>query len=160
MPQPDQGQGSLLGLLVLAGILSTAVAFSQKEPADASSAQDKAAFEAVCGACHPSNLDNDLRTEGEWNETIEKMASLGAKGTDDQFDALLRFLLQTRTKVNVNSAPASEIAPVLDISKSAAEAVVKRRTEKGNFKSLDELKKVPGVDATKLDARRDRIRFQ
>lgn len=146
-------------MLVLAGILSTAVGFSQEAPSGASSGRDKSAFEAVCGACHPANLDNDLRTEAEWNETIDKMMSLGAKGTDDQFDALLRFLLHTRTKVNVNVAPASEIAPVLDISESAAEAVVKRRAEKGNFKNLDELKKVPGLDATKLEARRDRIRF-
>lgn len=147
------------GLLLMAVVLSTGTAFSQKAPSGGSSGEEKAAFEAVCGACHPTSVAEDMRSEAEWIETIEKMVSLGAKGTDGQFEALLRFLLRTRTKVNVNTAAAPEIAPVLDVSEAVAEAVVKRRTENGSFKNLSDLKKVPGLDAAKLESRRDRISF-
>jgi len=100
-----------------------------------------------------------LRTEAEWLEVVQQMVKLGAKGTDDQFDRVIRILLRDFTKVNVNTAPAEEIAPVLDTDEAVAAAVVKRRTEKGNFQTLDELKSVPGIDAAKLDARRNRIFF-
>ena len=33
------------------------------------------------------------------------------------------------------------------------------REKHGKFKTLDDLKKVPGVDAKKLDAKKDRIAF-
>jgi competence protein ComEA len=87
------------------------------------------------------------------------MVKLGARGSDEQFDRLMRFLSRNLTKVNINSATAREIAPVLDIGDAMAEAVVKRRTEIGKFKALDDLKKISGVDAAKLEARKDRIAF-
>jgi competence protein ComEA len=148
--------------LIVAAILSTGSALSQKDEPDAPPRQDradKAAFEAVCGACHPASLADGLRSESEWGETVEQMVKAGAKGTGEQFERVMRFLLRTLTKVNVNTATASEIAPVLDISGAAARALVKRRTEKGNFKTLEDLKRVPGVDATKLEARQDRVAF-
>lgn len=123
-------------------------------------AMDKKAFEAVCGACHTIGLVTGFRSEPEWTDTIEQMVKLGAKGSDEQFDRLLRFLLRNLTKVNVNTATAPQIASVLDLADAAAEAVVKRRNEIGEFKGLDELKKIPGVDAAKIEARKDRIVFR
>jgi competence protein ComEA len=125
----------------------------------AEAAADKKAFETVCGACHTVSLVTGLRSEEEWTETIQKMVNLGAKGSDEQFDRVMWFLLSTLTKVDVNTATASQIAPVLDISDATAEAVIKRRTEIGKFKALDDLKKIPGVDSAKLEARKDRIGF-
>jgi competence protein ComEA len=87
------------------------------------------------------------------------MVKLGAKGTDDQFDRVIGVLLRTYTKVNINTATASEIAPVLDVSDATAQTIVKRREENGNFTKLDDLKKVPGVDPEILAARKDRIVF-
>jgi competence protein ComEA len=87
------------------------------------------------------------------------MVRLGARASDEQFDRLMRFLLRTWTKFNINSATAPEIAPVLDIGDAADEAVVKRRTESGSFKSLDQLKKISGLNPAKLEARKDRIIF-
>ena len=122
-------------------------------------AADKKAFEAVCGACHTVGMVTGLRSEPEWVETVEQMVKLGATGSDEQFDRLLRFLLRTLTKVNVNTATAPQIAPVLDVDEAVAAAIVKRRTEIGEFKGLEELKRVPGVNAAKIEARKDRIVF-
>jgi competence protein ComEA len=37
--------------------------------------------------------------------------------------------------------------------------VIEYRKKNGDFKSLDDLKKVPDVDAKKLDAKKDRLAF-
>lgn len=122
-------------------------------------AADQAALKAVCGSCHSLAMVAGLRTESEWLDEIEQMVKIGAKGTDEQFERVIRVLLRTLTKVNVNTATAAEIAPVLDITDATAEAVVKFRSDKGNFKTLEDLKKVPGVDASILHQRKDRIVF-
>ena len=133
-------------------------------PIDASeatheNAADQAAFNTVCGACHPASAVNGLRTKPEWRETVEHMISIGAKGTDEQFERVMRVLERTLTKVNVNTATAEEIAPVLDVSDATAQTIVRYRTEHGNFKTITDLKKVPGLDTTKVETRRDRIIF-
>jgi competence protein ComEA len=124
-----------------------------------SQAADKTDFETVCGACHTTGMVSDMRSEAEWKQTVEHMVSIGANGTDEQFEAVMRVLLRTLTKVNVNTATAAQLPLVLDISDDAAQAVVKYRAKNGDFKTLDDLKKVPGIDAAKLDARKDRVVF-
>lgn len=133
-------------------ILAAGAALSQKP------APDRETFETVCGACHPAGMVSDLRSEPEWREVVAEMVKNGAKGTDEQLNAVIRYLLENWTKVNVNSASAAEIAPVLAVSQATAEAIVKRRPEKG-FRNLDELKQFPGVDAARLEERKERIVF-
>jgi competence protein ComEA len=142
--------------------LFAGIACSQQSSVELSAreaAADKAAFQAVCGSCHALSLVNGLRTEAEWVDEIQQMVKIGAKGTDEQFDRVMRVLLRTLTKVNVNLANAAEIAPVLDITERTAEALVKYRNENGNFRTLDDVARIAGVDATKLKARKDRILF-
>src|SRR5262249_385717 len=131
-----------------------------QQPSSEEASKDSAAFEEVCGKCHPTSMASELLSEPEWVETIEVMRGLGAKGTDEQFERLLRHLIRTRTKVNVNTQLVVQIALVLDISLASAEKIVKYRDEQGPFKTLDDLKKVPGLDAAKLDARKERIAFR
>jgi competence protein ComEA len=149
------------GLLISTTALCTAQAPAPKDPGTPvrSEVADKAVFETVCGACHTISMVSDMRTEDDWEETVEHMVSLGAKGTDEQFEAVMRFLLRTLTKVNVNTATAAQLPLVLGISEGAARAVVKYRNQHGNFTTIDDLKKVPGIDAAKLEARKDRIAF-
>jgi len=122
-------------------------------------AVDKAAFQAVCGSCHKTSMIDGLRTESEWMEVVEQMVKLGAKGTDDQFDRVIRVLLGTYTKVNVNSATAAEIAPVLDVDEATAQNIVKWREDKGRFATVEQLKHVPGMEGAKLEGRKNRIVF-
>lgn len=140
-----------IGLLVATMPLCATQARSQ--------AADKADFETVCGACHTPGMVSEIRTEGEWKETVEHMVSIGANGTGRQMEAVMRVLLRTQTKVNVNTATAAQLPLVLDISEATARAVVKYRDRHGNLKTLDDLKKVPGINAAKLDARKDRVVF-
>ena len=90
---------------------------------------------------------------------METMVSVGANATADQLKAVMRVLLRTLTRVNVNTAKASQLPLVLDIDEATARAVVKYRSDHGDFKSLEDLKKVPGIDSAKLEARKDRVVF-
>jgi competence protein ComEA len=145
-------------LLVNVGLIGT-IALCPAQPPARSEAADKADFETVCGSCHASDIVSDIRTEPDWKETVEQMVSLGAHGTGEEMAAVMRVLLRTLTKVNVNTAAAAQLPLVLDINETTAQAVVAYRTKHGAFKTLDDLKKVPGIDAAKLDARKDRVVF-
>ena len=142
---------ALFALLLVAGFLAMG--------ADDSSRREKVTFDAICGACHATSLASEFRAEADWEETVAQMIRVGAKGTDEQFALVMRYLLRNLTKVNVNTATAAELAPVLDVSETIAETVVKYRSGKGAFTGLDDLKKVPGLDAAKLEARKDRLVF-
>ena len=148
----------LAGRLILAVMLSTPGACAQK-PAPTRVREDTTTFQAVCGACHPTTLASGIRSESEWKETIDQMVSLGAEVTEELFERVLRYLLRTRTRVDVNSATAAEIAAVLDTSVATAATLVKFRTNKGSFKTLEELKRVPGIDAAALETKKDRVAF-
>ena len=62
-------------------------------------------------------------------------------------------------RLNVNKATAIELEAGLSLRRSQAAALIAYREKNGDFKSLDDLKKVPGLDAAKLDAKKDRLVF-
>lgn len=128
--------------------------------AESADPTDKAAFEKVCSQCHTSSMITDMMTRDEWSETIETMITIGAKGTVDEFARVRRYLAQTMTRVNVNVADAAEIAPVLELSEAAAQAVVDYRAKHGSFENLDALGKVPGINVAALARRKERIVFR
>jgi competence protein ComEA len=123
----------------------------------------KDALLKTCSRCHSPNLviANGQDRDG-WENTITKMVSLGAVGTDEDFTAILDYLVKNfpqQTKINVNKATSASLATGLSLSAKEAEAIVAYRDKNGNFKSLDDLKKVPQVDAKKLDAKKDSLIF-
>ena len=170
LPRP-QGRSKVLPLLVhvrgtpknhMRWSVGAALAFAfipAFGQSSTSEAVDKATFRAICGTCHSTALVEGLRTEEEWREEIDQMIKVGARGTTEQFERIMRHLARTQTIVNVNTADARQIALVFEVSESVAESVVKRRNSSGKFKNLEELKQVPGLDPAKLDARKDRIEF-
>ncbi|BCO07704.1 hypothetical protein GF1_00800 [Desulfolithobacter dissulfuricans] len=59
---------------------------------------------------------------------------------------LLLFLATAAfAKVNINSADAKELATLPGIGKAKAEAIIRYRQEKGNFKTIEDLIKVKGI---------------
>jgi competence protein ComEA len=62
-------------------------------------------------------------------------------------------------KINVNKVVAKEFMEALEISVQDADAIVRYREENGSFKTMEDLKKVPGLDAGKIEAHRDRLEF-
>ncbi|HYW47169.1 MAG TPA: c-type cytochrome [Bryobacteraceae bacterium] len=57
-------------------------------------ARSKAVFQKVCGVCHtPESAVTVRRTKAQWQESIDKMLSLGAQGTDEEFTIVLNYLV-------------------------------------------------------------------
>jgi len=74
-------------------------------------------------------------------------------------DYLSKALPPLPPKVNVNKATAPTIEKILGVPTKVAEAVVAYRTKNGDFKDLDGLKKVEGLDADIVDKKKDQIVF-
>ena len=117
----------------------------------------------LCGNCHDANVIREHRqSRDEWVATIQKMMAVGAEGTAEQFTAVLEYLARNfapLATINVNQAPAAELGTGLGLSEKEAAAIVKYRTDKGAFKTVEDLKKVPDLDFKKVEAQKDRIVF-
>ncbi|HEX5276692.1 MAG TPA: ComEA family DNA-binding protein [Fluviicoccus sp.] len=68
---------------------------------------------------------------------------------------------EPETRVNINTADAATLALRLKgVGQAKAEAIVRWRSEKGKFTSLQQLDKVKGFGPALIDSNRDRIVFQ
>ena len=144
---------TVLGFLVF---VLVAFATAQEPAKDAG----KQTFENMCAKCHPPDRIVAMRRNRlQWEEVLDKMVTLGAQGSDEEFETVLEYLLRHHGRVNVNKAEASEIALVDGISAEDADAIAKYRTAHGNFKDLDALVAVPGIKADKLKENQEAITF-
>jgi competence protein ComEA len=90
------------------------------------------------------------------------MAADGAQGTEEEFNEIVDYLAATfpkASKINVNQATSQDLANGLELTAKEAEAIVHYREEKGSYKSAEDVEKVPGVDAKKIEAKKDRLSF-
>jgi competence ComEA-like helix-hairpin-helix protein len=117
----------------------------------------------ICIDCHgSSNFRQKRLSKDEWTKQVDEMIAHGANINDDEYETIITYLAQNfgpDSKVNVNTAPAVELKSVLAITVPEAKALVDYRDAKGNFQRVEELEKVPGVDAKKIEAAKDRIAF-
>jgi competence protein ComEA len=92
------------------------------------------------------------------------MVSRGAKGTDEELTQVLDYLAthfpgEADRPLNMNTATAIELESVLGLLRKEAAALIAYRTKHNGFKSIDDLKKIPGVPFKKIEAGRDRLVF-
>jgi competence protein ComEA len=120
-------------------------------------------FETICSECHePTKVLGQQKTKEEWQAKVTEMLQEDPDVTEQERQAIVNFLAASfprQSKVNVNHATAREIESGLSLSGKEAEAIVQYREHNGNFKTIDDLKSVPGVDRSKLDSARSRIDF-
>jgi competence protein ComEA len=124
----------------------------------------KATFLKVCSTCHsPTNVLANGQDRAGWESTITKMVGFGAQGTDEELTEVLDYLTKNfppaSASVNVNKATTAQLQSGLGLTAAEADAVVKYREKNGDFKTIDDVKKVPDVDAKKLDAKKDHLAF-
>ena len=118
----------------------------------------KDVLENVCGACHGVDLIAGRRATKEgWGYIVDDMVSRGASATNEQIKTITEYLAKNLGQVNVNKSPSTEIASVLEVTGAQADAIVKYRMDHGDFKTIDDLKKVPGLETAKLDSKKDRV---
>jgi competence protein ComEA len=123
-------------------------------------ATGKAALLRVCSNCHTAeNVIQTLRTRQEWSDVIDQMARFGAEASDQEFEQILTYLATHFSPIKINKATAKDLEATLDIPANVAEAIVAYRLEKGEFKTVDDLKRVPGLESGKIEPRKGRIVF-
>jgi competence protein ComEA len=125
----------------------------------------KTATIRLCGNCHGAQVVlGKPHSEDGWGAIVADMVQRGAQGTDDELYEVVQYLTKyikaapALPKVNVNKATARELETGLQISGKDAQAIVEAR-EKSEFKSVEDVKKVPGIDAAKIEARKNLLVF-
>jgi competence protein ComEA len=124
----------------------------------------KDVFLQTCSSCHGPEtvIGHNLDVSG-WTDVLNQMIQNGAQGSNDDFSAILQYLVTNfgpmPAKVNINKATAMNLRSWLGMPEKEAEAIAAYRQQHGDFKTLDDLKKVPGVDANYIDSEKNLLTF-
>lgn len=149
-------------------VLSTGLALtvlSGTAQADLPEGPGKAATVRVCGKCHsPERAASLHQSRSAWEDTIVKMMKLGAQGSDEELEAVLGYLSthfgrEAPKPIDINTARAVDLEAALLLRRSQAQAVIEYRAKNGSFKSIDDLRKIPGLDFKKIEAKKSRLVF-
>jgi competence protein ComEA len=157
MPSVRHKSAALAALLCL--VTAAPLAFAQK--AQLPDGPGKETTQRICGACHGAEIVIGRKMDKEaWTQLVISMVQRGAQGTDDEFSEIVDYLtanFSPDSKININKAVSKDFQTALGISGELGDAIVQYRTEKGDFKSVDDLKKVPGIDAAKVETNRSKL---
>ena len=119
--------------------------------------------QVICSSCHSTErIAAKQMSKPEWQAKVLEMLQEEPDVTQPERDQIVDYLARSFPKplrVAVNSAAAKELGEALEIASEQAAAIVEYRKQKGSFKTVDDLKKVPGLDAAKVEAHKDRLIF-
>ena len=119
----------------------------------------------LCSTCHELDRSFSVRQDRDgWQATVAKMTGFGMKGTDQELSAVFEYLATNFPgapipKLNVNKAAAIEFEARLSLRRSEAAKIIAYREKNGPFKSIADLKKVPGIDTAKIEAKKSALAF-
>jgi len=138
-----------------------AVVFAAAQDDDLPAGKGKDVLQRMCSTCHGLDQVTAARYSKKfWGSVVDDMVSRGAEGSEQDVNLLIGYLSRNFGKpVNINTATAKEIETDLWFTPAETELVVKYRTDKGSFKSYEELQKVPGLRADLLDEQKKNIVF-
>lgn len=147
----------LSGFCIITITASPAIAQQFYDPAKADP-EDFASVKQVCTACHDTGRLMHSRPWSTWMQVLTDMSSYGAKGTDEQWDHISRFLLLNVTTLNVNTATVEEIGGVLQVDDDVAAAIVTRRDQR-KISDIRDLQSIAHVTPDRLANVRGRLTF-
>ena len=119
----------------------------------------------ICSQCHEIERAVALRQDRDgWQTTINKMSVIGMQAKAEEIRQAIDYLAKNYAgealpKVNVNTASPIDMESALSLTRTETAALVAYRTKHGKFKSLDDLKKIPGVNFAKFEANKDRLAY-
>ena len=122
----------------------------------------KETFQMVCSMCHsPTAVIGKQGTKQWWQSKVTEMLQEVTDVPDSDVDTIVAYLAKNFpiVKIDVNKAAAKDLETGLELTSKESEAIVHYREAQGNFKTLDDLKKVPGLDAVKIESKKDRLEF-
>jgi len=101
-------------------------------------------------------------TRSEWELKVTEMLQEEPEVTREERAVIVEYLavnFRPGGKIYINKAGAKDLESALEISAVEAEAIVRHRKTQGDFKSVDDLKKVSPLDVAKVDGKKDRLVF-
>jgi len=144
----------------MALVYCLSAAYAQEKQSPLPDAPGKEAVKKICATCHEvETVIAARRTRIAWERSVDDMITRGAEGSDEDMAAIVEYLTTYFGKVNVNTATAAALEKTLGLSSNEAQAIVAYRERNNKIKDFEELKKVPGVSAEKLQAKRGLIAF-
>jgi competence protein ComEA len=117
----------------------------------------------ACAPCHEARRAASARLTREgWAAVIDSMQKRGAKVSEEDFPVVLDYLAtyfpgEALQPLNLNTATQIDLEAAAGLLRREAAAVIRYREQNGRFKTVDDLKKVPGLDFKKIENRRDAI---
>ena len=112
--------------------------------------------------CHsPDAVIGQQGTRQWWQSKVTEMLQEVTDIPQSDVDTIVSYLATNFPvfKINVNKAAAKDLETGLELTPKESETIVQYREAHGNFKTLDDLKKVPGLDAVKIESKKDRLEF-
>jgi competence protein ComEA len=156
----------VVGVVALSWMASFWLSLAAATPSQAGAADKlpeapgKPTVVGMCTTCHGSDIITDApRTVAGWVDTVLSMKEFGATGSDEDFKTVTDYLVVNLALLEVNKSSATEIAQVLGVDEMVSAGVVAYRDKQGPFRSADDLKRVPNLDAAKVDAVGARLLF-
>ncbi len=152
-------------LALVCGFVASGGAVSAWQDVQMPDGPGKEETKKLCSGCHELEKSFSMRQDREgWQHTLDKMVSFGMKGSEAEIQSVLEYLLkhypaEDVPRIRINAAKAIELESGLSLKRSQAAAIVEYREKNGAFKSIEDLKKVPGIDPAKIEAKKDRIVF-
>ena len=151
--------------LLEAGLITTTLlAFHPRAVhAQLPAGQDRALVQRTCTRCHEvDRILSQRQDHNGWQTTVSKMQSLGLQADQADLRHVVDYLAKNfpadiGPRLNINQASAVELEAAFSLHRSVAAAAIQYRKQIGGFKSIDDLKKVPGISATKVESRKDRL---
>jgi competence protein ComEA len=125
-------------------------------------APGKETFVMVCSMCHsPDAVIGKHGSKQWWQSKVSEMLQEVTDVPESDVDTIVAYLAKNFpvVKINVNKAAAKDLETGLELTAKESEAIVDYRQAKGDFKTLDDLKKVPGLDAVKIESKKDLVEF-
>jgi competence protein ComEA len=122
----------------------------------------KETFQMVCSMCHsPDAVIGKQGTKQWWQSKVTEMLQESTDIPDSDIDTIVAYLAKNFpvVKINVNKASAKDLETGLQLTAKESESIVSYRQANGSFKTMDDLKKVPGLDAVKIESKKDRLDF-
>ena len=112
--------------------------------------------------CHsPTAVIGQQGTKQWWQAKVTEMLQEVTDVPDSDVDTIVNYLAKNFpvVKINVNKASAKDLETGLELTAKESESIVSYRQANGNFKTIEDLKKVPGLDAVKIESKKGRLDF-
>jgi competence ComEA-like helix-hairpin-helix protein len=136
----------------------------------------KAIVQRTCKGCHALKVVTAKRaSRQQWSVLVNQMVSRGADLEDEEIEVVIDYLAKNFPRgkppsepapsacrkpcINVNKASAAQLAAALDLPPKESAAIVAYRRQNGAFKDWHDLIKVPGVEAEKIESKKQQLAF-